>query len=106
MHQKVGLGAVFIQKGSQGRNRPDAFASKSLTPAETRYANTECEMLAVVFGCMRFLHYLYGRELICQGDHKPLEDIYLKYLSNALPRLHRLLLMIQPYDFFIKYFSM
>ena len=28
---KVGLGAVLIQKDSQGRNRPVAFASKSLT---------------------------------------------------------------------------
>ena len=31
-------------------------------------------MLAVVSGCMRFHHYLYGREFICQSDHKPLED--------------------------------
>ena len=60
-------------------------------------------MLAVVFGCMGFHHYLYGRELICQGDHKPLEDIHLKQLSDAPPRLQRLLLKIQPYNFVIKY---
>ena len=29
-----------------------AYVSKSLTPAETRYANIEHEMLAVVFGCL------------------------------------------------------
>ena len=46
---KVGLGAVLIQKDSQGRSRPVAFASKSLTPAETRYANIECEMLVSSF---------------------------------------------------------
>ena len=28
---KVGLGAVLIQKDSQDRNRPIAFASKSIT---------------------------------------------------------------------------
>ena len=32
----VGLGAVLIQNDSQGRCKPVAFVSKSLTPAETR----------------------------------------------------------------------
>ena len=100
---KVGLGATLMQKDSQGRNRPVAFASKSLTPAETRHANIEHEMLAGVFGCMRFHHYLYGREFIWQCDHKPLEDICLKHLSDGSTRLQRLLLKIQPYDFVIKY---
>ena len=92
-----------MQKNSQVRSRPVAFASKSLTPAETRYANIEHEMLAVVFGCRRFHIYLYGREFIYQSDHKPLEDIHLKDLSDAPPRLHRLSLKIQPYNFAIKY---
>ena len=100
---KVGLGYVLIQKDRQGRSRPVVFASKSLTPAETRYANIECEMLAVVFGLMRFHHYLYGREFICQSDHKPLMDIHLKHLSDAPPSLQRLLLKIQPYNFIIMY---
>ena len=60
-------------------------------------------MLAVVFGCMRIHQYLYGREFICQSDRKPLEDIHLKHLSDAPPRLLRLLLKIQPYNFVIKY---
>ena len=77
---KVGLGAVLTQNDSQARGKLEAFASKSLTPAKTRYANIECEMLAVVFGCIEFHHYLYGRKLICESDHKPLEDLHLKYL--------------------------
>ena len=80
-----------------------AFASKSLTPAETRYANIKHEMLAIVFGCMKFHHYLNSRKFICESDHKPLEDIHLKHLSDAPPRLQRLLLKIQPYNFSIKY---
>ena len=52
---------------------------------------------------MGFHHYLYGRESICQGDHKPLEDIHLRHLSDAPPRLQRLLLKIQRYNFVIKY---
>ena len=100
---KVSLGAVLIQNDSQGWGKPEAFASKYVTSAETWYANTEHKMLAVVFGCIKFQHYLYGRKIICESDHKPLEDIHLKHLSNASPRLQRLLLQIQPYDFSIKY---
>lgn len=46
-----GLGAAITQEG-----RPIAFASKSLTDTEKRYAIIEREMLAVVFGCERFTH--------------------------------------------------
>ena len=51
----VGLGTVPIQKDSQGRCRPVVFASKSITPAETRYVNIECEMLAVVLAAWGFI---------------------------------------------------
>ena len=52
---------------------------------------------------MRFHHYLYGREFICQSDHKPLDNIHLKHLSDAQPRLQRLLLQVQSYNFVITY---
>ena len=45
-----GLGACLIQK-HKGKDQPIAFASKSLTDAETRYANIEWELLAIVFAC-------------------------------------------------------
>ena len=51
-----GLGAVLLQNG-----RPIAFASKSLSDCERRYANIDREMLAVVFGCERFHTYAYGK---------------------------------------------
>ena len=65
---QVGLGAALLQD-----SKVIAYASKSLTPAETRYANIEHEMLAVVFGCLKFHHYLYGRSFVCNSDHQPLE---------------------------------
>ena len=40
-----GLGAALMQNG-----QPIAFASRALTEPETRYAQIEKEMLAVVFG--------------------------------------------------------
>ena len=95
---QVSLGETLLQD-----SKVIAEASKSLTPAETRYANIECEMLAVVFGCLKFHQYLYGRSFVCNSDHQPLENIHLKHLSDAPPRLQRLLLNLQPYDITIKY---
>ena len=44
-----GLGACLIQDG-----KPIAFASKSLTGAESRYDNIESELLTIVFACIQF----------------------------------------------------
>ena len=90
-----GLGAALMQKDQQGRLKPAVYASKSLADAEKRYSNIESEVLAVVFGCIRFHHYFYARKFECHSDHKPLEDIHLKHLSAAPARLQRLLLKLQ-----------
>ena len=58
-----GLGACLIQK-HEGKDQPIAFASKSLTDAETRYANIERELLAIVFACQCFSTYLFGRSFV------------------------------------------
>lgn len=98
-----GLGAALIQLDDRGNESVIAFASKALTPTEQRYANIERELLAVVFGIERFHTFLYGVEFIVESDHKPLEAIQLKQLSQAPPRLQRMLLRIQPYDVTIHY---
>ena len=93
-----GLGVVLLQEG-----KPIAFASKALHDAETRYANIERELLAVVFGCERFHTFVYGKQFVVESDHKPLEMIQHKPLTAAPPRLQRMLLRLQPYDMTIKY---
>ncbi|GFR71011.1 retrotransposable element Tf2 155 kDa protein type 1 [Elysia marginata] len=92
------LGAPLIQEG-----KPVAFASKALTDEETRHANIERELLAVVYGCERFHTYLYGQAFTVESDHKPLKSIHLKHLKAAPPRLQRMLLRLQPYDLTIEY---
>ncbi len=92
----AGLGGALIQEG-----RPVAFCSKALTGPESRYANIERELLAVVHGCQKFHTYLYGRSFTVESDHKPLEMISLKHISEAPARLQRMLLRLQPYDFTI-----
>ena len=89
-----GLGACLIQK-HKGKDQLIAFASKSLMDTETRYANIERELLAIVFACQRFSTYLLGRSFIAESDHKPLEMIAMKNLANAPPRLQRMLLELR-----------
>ncbi|GFO29369.1 transposon ty3-i Gag-Pol polyprotein [Plakobranchus ocellatus] len=93
-----GLGAVLLQNDA-----PVAFASKSLTETEKRYANIERELLAVVFGCERFHTYIYGKPVIVKSDHKLLQNIHQKHIAHVAPRLQRMLLRIQPYDCTILY---
>ena len=75
---ETGLGAVITQNG-----QPVAFASRALTEVETRYAQIEKELLAVVFGLETFHQYTYGRLVTVESDHKPLEVIANKPLHKA-----------------------
>lgn len=88
-----GLGAACLQDG-----KPIAYASKTLTKTEQGYAQIEKEMLAIVFACNRFKHYVYGRHTFVESDHKPLEAIMKKPLCCAPPRLQRMLLQLQHFD--------
>ncbi|CAB4043550.1 Hypothetical predicted protein, partial [Paramuricea clavata] len=96
----TGLGAVLLQDGYTV-----AYASRSLTETESRYAQIEKELLAVQFSLDRFHQYVYGKEVIVESDHKPLEMIAKKSLALAPPHLQRLLLRIQKYNYTIVYKS-
>ena len=93
-----GLGATLIQDKGHVEYR-----SKLLTETETRYSNIEREMLAVVHGLEKFHYYAYGQPVVVETDHKPLEAIFKKHLSNSQPRIARMMLRIQKYDITIKY---
>lgn len=93
---KYGLGATLLQEG-----KPIGYASKSLTDSEINYAQIEKELYAILFGCKRFHQYAYGRHIIVESDHKPLESILRKPLTAAPPRLQRMILQLQRYDFTI-----
>ena len=93
-----GLGVCLIQD-----DQPIAFASKSLTDAESWYAYIERELLAIVFVCQRFSMYLLGRSFVAESDHKPLEMIAVKNLTNAPPCLQKMLFQLQWFDITICY---
>ena len=93
-----GLGAVLLQD-----NKPVCYASRSLTDTETRYAPIESEMLAVFFACRKFHQYIYGRSVVVETDHKPLQAISTKPLSQVPLRLQKMILNVRGYDVEIRY---
>ena len=95
---KFGLSAALLQGG-----QPIAFTSKTLTDVETHYANIDRECLSVCFGLEKFHTYIYGRHVLVENDHKPLEMIQHKPIHAAPPRLQWMLLCMQKYDYTISY---
>ncbi|UYV81297.1 SNRNP200 [Cordylochernes scorpioides] len=87
------VGAVLMQD-----NRPIAFASATLIDYQRNYPQIEKEALAIKFGCRKFHEYIFGRPILVETDHKPLETIFKKCLSKSPLRLQRILLELQPYD--------
>ena len=63
----------------------------------------EYEMPGLVFGLEGSHYPVYGRLVIIETDHKPLEAITKKALCSAPPRIARMLLCVQKCDVTIKY---
>jgi hypothetical protein len=93
-----GLGPVILQEG-----KPIAYTSRALTASQQRYAQIEKETLAIVHECEKFHQYIFGRKTKVETDHKPLQAIFRKPLYQTPPRLQRLLLTLQKYDFHVEY---
>ena len=91
-----GMGACLLQEG-----RPIACVSRSLKSAEPNYAQIEKELLAICFSKERFHHYVYGRKVTVQSDHRPLESIIKKPIYKASPRLQLMLLRLMKYTVII-----
>ena len=94
----TGLGAVLTQNG-----QPIAFASRALSNAETGYVQIKKELLAVVFGLVKFHQHTYGRPVTVQSDHKPLGVIVKKPVYKAPKCLQCLLLRLLVHDVYLLY---
>ena len=64
------MGAACLQNG-----QPVAFASRVLAPNEPKWEQIEKDLFAIVFACTKFHDYIYGKEVIIESDHKPLENL-------------------------------
>ena len=76
-----------------------AYASKSLTPVEKPYSQTDKEGLALVWAVDHHRLFLLGAEFDISTDHKALEAIYNNPQSKSPARIERWMLRLQPYNF-------
>ena len=79
-----GLGAILLQLHN-GEWKLIAFASRSLSDTERRYAQIEKEALALTWACEKFSEYVLGKEIELETDHKPLVPLLGKKSLDSLP---------------------
>ncbi|GBN39116.1 hypothetical protein AVEN_39203-1 [Araneus ventricosus] len=69
---------------------------------ESRHAQIEKEVLAVVWGCEKFREYMTGMHFNTQTDHKPRIPIFSKKnLDDLSPRLQRIKLRLMKFSYTI-----
>ena len=71
-----------------------AFATKSLTSAETSYINIEREGLCTLQSLEKFQHYFFTAKVGMTTDHKPLVVIFRKDVATISQSLQQILLCI------------
>ena len=98
----VGLGAILTQKKRDG-HRAVTYISRSLSPVEQRYSQTEREALAIRWACERLRMYLAGARFKVVTDHKPLEAIVSNSNSKPPIRIERWSTYLQEFNFTVEY---
>lgn len=71
----IGLGAVLSQE-QEGKVRPIAYASRSLSPPEKNYSSMKLEFLAMKWAMTeKFREYLWGQQCTVWTDNNPLSHL-------------------------------
>lgn len=101
-----GIGAILSHKTKNGESKPIAFASRTLSTAETNYGTIHKEALAIIFGVKKFYQFLVGRHFTLETDHKPLLAIFKP--SNGIPvmaagRVQRWAVFLSGFNYTVEY---
>ena len=100
---KKGFGAVLSQIGEDGKERPVAYASRTLNKAEKNYTTHKLEFLALKWSITdRFHEYLYGSTFEVFTDNNPLSYVLSSAKLDATGQ--RWIAALQgPYNFKVHY---
>ncbi|CAL9702220.1 unnamed protein product [Knipowitschia caucasica] len=97
----TGLGAALYQE-QEGQLRVIAYASRGLSPSESRYPAHKLEFLALKWSVTEKLHdYLYGGHFLVVTDNNPLT--YLLTSTKLDAASHRWLAALSTYTFKLQY---
>jgi hypothetical protein len=90
------IGAVLMQKDSEGNVSIVSTASRVMHSAEKLYTTCEQELLALVHALEKFRVYVYGNNIFVNTYNRSL--IFLKKCAITSNRVARWLITIQEYD--------
>lgn len=99
----VGAGAVLLQEGDDGVDRPISFFSKKFSQCQKRYSTIEQETLALLLALQFFEVYVGSSNVpvMVFTDHNPLT--FLRQMYNQNRRLMRWALIVQGYNLAISH---
>lgn len=96
------IGSVLSQNVN-GKDLPISYASRTLNKHEEKLSTIEKELLAIVWACKHFRPYIYGRKILINSDHKPLQ--YLHNMKDPSAKILRWKCQLADYDIDIKYIT-
>eukprot|EP00741_Cyanophora_paradoxa_P024672 tig00022104_g23821.t1 len=101
---KRAMGAVLMQEDKDGRERPIAFISRTLTNMERKYQSpTEGECIAVLWAVKVWHHYFVcGHPFTIRTDHSALQWLKTQELANN-KTLGRAAIALNHYNYTIEY---
>ena len=103
---RSGLGYVLLQFHNENDAKPRLIqcSSRSLTGPESRYSVTELELLGLVYAIKHCDHYLsHSPEFTVITDHRALEGIFKKDLSELDGRILRIREKVLQYNFKVQW---
>ena len=89
-----------------GKERPIAYISRTLSSAEKHYSQLEKEALAIIFAVKKLHRYLLGRHFTIESDHQPLKTLLgetCKIPHMASSRIIRWAITLSAYRYSFRY---
>ena len=89
------VGAILVQVDDKGVEKVIQYVSHVLSATQRRWATIEREAYAVVYSIKKLRHYLYGSQFTVLTDHKPLNSLFTKEITNC--RIQRWAVLLAEY---------